>query len=331
MKHCIDTLNRKELPGWLGHLLSSAPAAGSGLHQWIFKAAHKLKYWRHPHEIFRLLTAATQGCGRDVSREIREAIANSQGERPLPHSGWNTLTAAPPPPKWPARSLAGIEKIALKSGGLADLTKASPVDLAVIQPDAEDLIDTLFPRECLLCVANSPEDAFTAPREYWRGSLSGRSLIVPSPMLSLKGRRKDGGPSNRCLDNTGPRRYLVVEFDFQSARKDGAPTPEASLLSRLESRNLKVQDLCAALLLALARVAPLALVTHSGGKSLHGWFVAKDTPDPTLKHFFRHAVTLGADPATWTRCQLIRIPEGRRADGARQRLLFLNPSLIPET
>ena len=39
-----------------------------------------------------------------------------------------------------------------------------------------------------------------------------------------------------------------------------------------------------------------------------------------LLRFFRYAVSLGADRATWTRCQLVRMPDGtRRKDGVKKR------------
>ena len=39
----------------------------------------------------------------------------------------------------------------------------------------------------------------------------------------------------------------------------------------------------------------------------------------------RYAVSLGADPATWTRSQFVRMPEGRRDNGQRQTAYFFNP------
>ena len=65
------------------------------------------------------------------------------------------------------------------------------------------------------------------------------------------------------------------------------------------------------MLLHLAKVAPLVLAVHSGGKSLHGWFYCAGQPEEKWLHFMRYAVSLGADPATWTRSQFVRLPEGR--------------------
>ena len=105
----------------------------------------------------------------------------------------------------------------------------------------------------------------------------------------------------RCLANTGPRHYLVVEFDQGSF------------------------DQHAALLWHLRKFAPLMICVHSGGKSLHGWFFVADESEPVIEEFFRYAVSLGADPATWTRCQLVRMPDGQRDNGKRQRVVFFDP------
>jgi hypothetical protein len=123
-------------------------------------------------------------------------------------------------------------------------------------------------------------------------------------MTARKGVTQDGKPSNRSLLNTGSRRFLIVE-------QDQGTTDEQ-----------------AAVLLHLASHWPLALVCHSGGKSLHGWFYCHRQPENRIERFMRYAVSIGADPATWLRCQFVRMPEGIREDGARQQIYFFNPSLI---
>ena len=87
----------------------------------------------------------------------------------------------------------------------------------------------------------------------------------------------------------------------------------------------------AALLLHLAEKAPLVLVVHSGGKSLHGWFLVRGQPDMRVERFFRYAVSLGADRATWTRSQFVRMPDGVRDTGERQAVYFFNPSLVEKS
>jgi hypothetical protein len=47
-------------------------------------------------------------------------------------------------------------------------------------------------------------------------------------------------------------------------------------------------------------------------------------PDEKVARFFRYAVSLGADPATWTRSQFVRVPDGTRDNGRRQTVFFLN-------
>src|SRR4051812_15408876 len=123
-------------------------------------------------------------------------------------------------------------------------------------------------------------------------------LIVPSPMTKRAGKRKtDGKKREKTLDKTGPRRVFVLEFDH------GNPDQHASLL------------------LHFAKRAPLVLAVHSGGKSLHGWFYCQGQPEEKLLRFMRHAVSLGADDATWTRSQFVRMPGGERSNGNRQRIV----------
>ena len=125
-------------------------------------------------------------------------------------------------------------------------------------------------------------------------------FIVPSPMSAVTGLTKDGRESKHALDNTGPRRFLVCEFDTGTI------------------------DQHAALLIHLAEFAPLVCVVHSGRKSLHGWFLVQDQPEDKVLRFFRYAVKLGADPATWTRSQFVRMPDGTRDNGSRQTVYFLS-------
>jgi hypothetical protein len=126
-------------------------------------------------------------------------------------------------------------------------------------------------------------------------------------MTALTGLNQEGKTSARCLDNTGPRRFLVVEQDSGTA------------------------DEQAAIIMHLAEQAPLVLVVHSGGKSLHSWFVCGQQPESTLRQFFDAAVKLGADPAMWVRCQLARMPDGSRpqhGENVRQAVLYWNPDII---
>ena len=121
-------------------------------------------------------------------------------------------------------------------------------------------------------------------------------------MSATEGVTKEGKPSKHTLSNTGPRRFLVVEFDTGTA------------------------DEHAAVLLHLANRAPLVLAVHSGGKSLHGWFYCAGQPEDRLRRFMEYAVCLGADSALWTPSQFCRMPDGTRDNGNRQAVYFLNPA-----
>jgi len=46
----------------------------------------------------------------------------------------------------------------------------------------------------------------------------------------------------------------------------------------------------------------------------------------------RYAVSIGADPATWTRCQLVRMPDGLRREPGKERrqtVYYFNPEALP--
>jgi hypothetical protein len=150
-----------------------------------------------------------------------------------------------------------------------------------------------------LCLATDhPATARTRRRERWTfGPADECGLVVPSPMTGPGGKGLDGRSSHRCLDNTGPRRWLVIEFD------SGTIDEQAALHWHLRAASI------------VAGWPRLRLVVHSGKKSLHGWY-GPVTDEETARDLMGYAITLGADPATWVRCQLVRLPGGVR-DGIR--------------
>jgi hypothetical protein len=290
--------NLAKLPSFLEAMLSAPPRAGEGVHAWLFRVARQLHAHLPAVEIIALLESRVQDCGRHVSRkEIVDAVQNALA------CAWQpgNTPAAPAVAKWPGVNQEQREAIVRDNGGLADLWELSPIRIMDNAAHTEEIIDRLFPGNPLLCGGKSNADFDTKPREAWRGELSALALLVPSPMSALEGRRKsDGELSKHTLDNTGPRRFLICEFDTGTA------------------------DEHAALLMHLAGFAPLACAVHSGGKSLHGWFYVHGQPEAKVEKFFRYAVSLGADDATWTRCQFVRMPDGTRDNGNRQTVYFLN-------
>jgi hypothetical protein len=200
--------------------------------------------------------------------------------------------------RWPRRSAALVEQF-IGTKTVNDLSNASPIPVEGY--DAEQIIDHLFPGNPLLCCGVSSWTFATRSRDEWRGLLAKFQLIVPSPMNARRGLTQVGKRSAHTLENTGPRKYLIVEFD------EGSHDDHASLLCHLNTP-----------------VTPLVCVVMSGNKSLHGWFRVEYWSEDKLVNFFKRATSVGADPATWTKSQFVRMPNGTRDNGSNQTTLYLS-------
>jgi len=288
-----------DLPQFVRDLLASPPQRGGGLNLWLFKTARVLHPYRPPGEIVQLLAAITAGEPIKPG-EIERAVERSAAVawQPGQHVA---ITRAP---AWPHVNVEQREAVIATGAGLVDLWEASPVRFTDSDSHAEEIIDRLFPGNPLLCAGKSNSQFATRHRESWRGRLVDMALIVPSPMSARTGQTQEGKESEHTLENTGQRRFLVIEQDSGSVDEQSA------------------------VLLHLAARAPLALALHSGSKSIHGWFYAAGQPEERLRVFMRYAVSLGADPATWTRSQFVRMPGGTRADGNPQVVYFFNPKVL---
>jgi hypothetical protein len=288
----------RELPPFLKDLLAASPRAGEGVHDWLFRVARQLHAHLPAVEIVALLESRVKGCGRHVSRkEIEDAVKNTIAYAWQPNGRAAPVQSAA---KWPRVNQEQREAILRDGGGLADLWELSRPRIEDNAQHTEEIVDRLFPGNPLLCCGKSNSNFDTRPREVWRDEMSALALIVPSPMSAVTGTTKDGKESKHTLANTGARRFLICEFDTGTA------------------------DQHAVLLLHLGTFAPLVCAVHSGGKSLHGWFYVHGQPDVKVEKFFRYAVSLGADRATWTLCQFVRMPDGTRDNGNRQTIFFLN-------
>jgi hypothetical protein len=286
-------------PRFIYDLLAAMPGRGGGLHPWLFRVARLFHPYRDEDEIIELLRAAT--AGEPVKPgEIESAVARSKAAAWIPGQS----SRAMPAPAWPAVDRKVRDAIIQSGGGLVDLWEASPVRLDDNEAHTEALLDVLFPGNPLLCCGLSDSKFDTRSREEWRGQLSALQLIAPNPMTARSGLTQDGKASAHALSIRGRRRFLVVEFDQGNV------------------------DDHAALLLHLAQKAPLALVVHSGSKSLHGWFFCAGQPEERLRPFMRLAVSLGADPATWTRSQFVRMPDGTREGGKPQSVYYFAPEVV---
>lgn len=300
------------IPDWLRDKLATPPGAGAGIHAWLFSCARQLHAHMPAEAVEATLAACTASAGRRVpAREIRDAVRNSQegAWRPVAGAGAKRGLESPQQSSLEAKGAGGdrwpkpdatarrcrIADVAAEAGiaGLADLWEASPVRDE--ERTADDWLDWLFPEAEWLCLAKAhPAEARSRRREKWSfGPADECGLVVPSPMTGPSGRGLDGRTSHRCLDNTGPRRWLVVEFD------SGTIDEQAALHWHFGEAAKS------------AGWPPLRLVVHSGGKSLHGWF-GPCGEEAVSRELMAYAVTLGADPATWNRCQLVRLPGGFR-------------------
>ena len=167
---------------------------------------------------------------------------------------------------------------------------------------------------------------WTKPREFWRRRESDFQFIVANPMIKETGVTTEGRESQRCIDNTGPRAYVVIEFDIAESGN------WARYVRDWRNRKITTIDANVALIVELGTKGlprlPLAMAVYSGGKSLHAWYPCAGLGDDQVKPFMARAVRLGADKATWTRCQFVRMPDGTRDNGNRQRVHYFAPDVI---
>src|SRR5260221_4465412 len=331
-----------ELPPFLVELLDSCPTAGDGVHHWIFRVARHLLVHLDERASFELIREKARECGRPLPKLEREIISQIQNALPrrwqpkypavfthaakLPAESL-LRPSLPPSRAWPEADTQLITNQIEDGWRLVDLVAGSPVKFDdALASYTEAIIDTLFPGDPLLCVGKSQFLFATRRREIWRGHLARFPLIVPNPMLDYVGRTAEGNWTEHTKEQTGQRCYLVVEFDFAEFGRAGqTPSCWAPLVREWRKCGITVADVCAALDLHLARELPLVCVTHSGNKSLHGWYYVVGQHPAALRCFMEHAVRLGADRATWTRSQFVRIPGGLRENGQRQRVFYFDP------
>jgi hypothetical protein len=315
-------------PTFLRDLLNGCPAAGSGVHSWLFRTAKRLHEHGVPAAgIIELLRAGARACGRTVSdKEIADAVSSSLKVANLKIEGESYEPGSNQSP-WPKPDFVRIARLVAEGSSLYDLWERSPARFDATGGHADEIIDVLFPGNPLLCCGQSNVRFATRRRELWRGHLERLALLVPGPMLTVKGHTQEGRESEHTLKSTCARVYLVIEFDFSEFARDGkTETPWTPLVREWKAIGLTLADAGACLHLHLAKRQPLVAAVHSGGKSLHGWYAAFNHTEAQLRSFMHYAVSLGADRATWTRSQFVRMPDGIRENGKRQICFYLDPA-----
>lgn len=320
----------QRLPKRAQAALLKCPRSGNGVHGWLFAAGCVLHdVGIHPDAIEQWLEIASLDCGRQVdSHEISDAVQNSAVDRRSGSSGNQARKIGKPVvPRWPERNYSAIEGIVRRSLPFCENVASTLCgDSDDDHRQTDRIVEQLFPDDPLICCGWRINHVDTRRLSDWRGQMAAMPFIVPSPMTAREGKNQKGEWSRRCLDNTGPRRFLVVEFDFKEKTDDGIDTPDVPLLRSLAASGISVAQLNLALHFHLAKFAPLVLVVHSGSKSEHGWYFAAGQTEERVRRFMDYAVSLGADRATFTKCQLVRMPDGTRVqNGKRQCIRYFNP------
>jgi hypothetical protein len=149
---------------------------------------------------------------------------------------------------------------------------------------------------------NSWIEAKTLPFQNL-SSLSNSELVVPCWMTAKRGTTTTGKTSEHTLENTGEPRFIVVDLD------EPPPHEHPSILWKL------------------AEHREPSLILSTGGKGLHAWFPVGE--DDEL--FWDYAILLGADERIRkNKSQFVRMPNGRRINGKKQEVIFLNPNLTTQ-
>jgi hypothetical protein len=318
-----------DLPQFLLDMIASPPRAGEGVHQFPFKVARHLHYHRQPEDIFALIKAVLEDCGRPVpDREIWDAINNSKDCAWHPNKDGGPV--APAQPAWPVPNLEAIDAVVRGGYGVEDIIEQSPIRFEGPESHTEEIIDVLFPGNPLLCCGKADYLFATRRREAWRKrGLASLPLLVPNPMLSVWGKTGDGKGkwSQHTKQATARKVYQVIEFDFSEKDRSGKKdTKVAPLVRAWKADGIAITDACAALILHLKQMLPtLAVVCYSGGKSVHAWFLVFSMDPKAQREFMNYAMKHGADDATYCKSQFVRIPDGLRDTGVRQTAYYLDP------
>jgi hypothetical protein len=338
---------------WEASVILSCPPPGSGVHSWTYNLLRVLaRRYSSDQDLFAAARSICDAHGTRVvpDREILDQIANARRGVCSRNERARSCVHVGRPNVWPSVDVGSIDKIVRGGATLETLRSLSPVKLDTRPLSAADAIDVLFPGDPLLCCGHSCKTATTRRKSAWR-NIGQFQFLVPSPMTNMSGLNMQGRRSARCLDNTGPRRFLVVEFDFKPDVADCEASiakctatgtsvsaqhlndlDKARLVAGLIADGVTVLDMCAALIVDLSKFVKPALVVHSGGKSLHSWYYCEGAEETRLRLFMEHTVSLGSDPATWTRCQLVRMPGGQRDSGPAQnvpqRIQYFDPGAL---
>jgi hypothetical protein len=311
------------LPPHVKEMLANWPASGSGtrqVHRHILTVANSLRHYVSLEQAASLIRSSMPR--RAKGREIEETLVKVYDVDAVPK------TDAVPDHLPDLRLIEDIvaERISSKSA-LKELEERS----GPIPGSTNEILRVLFPAGSLICVAKSFKNVAVVPLEKLRQT-ERFPWLVPNPMSAPCVIDASGIRHQRSLANTGPRRFIVTDFDIKPLNKDGSPSIYADLIKGWQAHGVTIQDAAAALTSYLAEYGPLAMVVYSGNVSLQSWFFAEgedESVDSPLSDFFESAVVLGADRVGWTRCQLFRMPGATHpGTGQVQTIHFFDPAAI---
>jgi hypothetical protein len=150
-----------ELPKKIRDRIKSCPKSGQGVHQWLFSTALSLTSYFDDPQIIEILEAYVSCTGRE--QEIENAVASAR--RIAKGEG-----GSEPRVIWSAVDYATVHKTVVDCPvRLRDLRSISPTGLSSERPMTEEILDTLYPGNPLLCFGRSVQGFWTRPREIWRG------------------------------------------------------------------------------------------------------------------------------------------------------------------
>lgn len=180
--------------------------------------------------------------------------------------------------------------------------------------DAEVLLENLYDPGDLLFISDK-----ICPLERQRGTI--RSVVE-----HLKSMR----PAELFRPNPLTGEAVTLDNGKQSLIADGCVAKFRYAVIEFDSRSLCEQS--AFFLAVIDKKLPLAALTFSGNKSIHG-LLAVNCPDAVNwerevedKLFRSYLEPLGCDGACKNESRMSRLPGMPRHNGAMQKLLYLNPN-----
>ena len=298
------------------------------MHNYLPVVAGGLKHYVSPdrgYEIIWQLAVARGRSESDARREARELLKRWDGNYTP------SATTAPAPVKI-GPDIERIKSIVSRSSvAVYDLWEASPMRFDERDDSgAHYALSQLFEPDEIICVSGHKKGGYAGTiRELLKRGhrFEFESYIVPNPLNSRDA--TEGHTLARSLDNVAYRRWLVLEWDISRFGRDGkTPTFWKPLIEDWESRGISIKDAQATLIDHMAKFAKPAMIVDFAGKSLHTWFPALGMTDKFLTEFCRYAVLLGANDATKTISQLVRMPGGTRETIMTQPIIYFNLQLI---